>query len=46
MSNEVHEKLKLIDEETIDNMPEHKLKLLEGITIKVFVDRFYEEIKP
>lgn len=46
MSNEVHEKLKLIDEETIDNMPEQKLKLLEGIEIKVFVDRFYEEIKP
>jgi len=40
MSNEVHDRLKQIDEGEIDNMPEHKLKLLEGIMIKVFVDRF------
>lgn len=40
MSNEIHEKLKQIDEEAIDNLPEKQLKMLEGIQIKDFVPKF------
>lgn len=40
MSNEVHDRLKQIDEDTIDNLPDHKLKQLEGIQITQFVQKF------
>lgn len=46
MSSEIHDKLKQIDEDAIDNLPENQLKLLEGIQIKEFVPKFHTEIKP
>jgi len=46
MSGEIHTKLKQIDEDAIDSMPEKQLKMLEGINISEFVPKFYTEIKP
>ena len=46
MSSEIHTKLKQIDEDAIDTMPDKQLKMLEGINIREFVPKFYTEIKP
>jgi len=46
ISSEVHQRLKDIDEEQIDSMPQSQLKQLEGIKIPEFVVKFNEEIKP